>query len=201
METRPAVQYPAMAEARAADDRMEGTAPSAVCFGRRELEKAYDEHASFVFRALRHLGVANADLDDAVQDTFLVLVRRGAALDHSRSLRSWLFGVAILVGRRFRQRRARTAAREVEAEVPTGGKSPFEATADARDASLLLRALDALPDEQRETFVLMELEGLTAVEVSRELGVKLNTVYSRLRLARRDVHARLRSDRERVGDG
>ena len=44
--------------------------------------------------------------------------------------------------------------------------------------------LSRLPDEQREVVVLVDLEQLTAPQVADALEVKLNTVYSRLRLGR-----------------
>jgi RNA polymerase sigma-70 factor (ECF subfamily) len=62
----------------------------------------------------------------------------------------------------------------------------------------LQRLLDALSDDQREVFVLTELEQLTAPEISEALGLNLNTVYSRLRLARR-AFAEARA-REHGGD-
>jgi RNA polymerase sigma-70 factor (ECF subfamily) len=162
---------------------------------RADLARTYDEHGAYVYRALRHLGVADSDLDDAVQDVFLVLVRRAEEFDGRSSVRTWLFGIALHVARRSRQVRDRRATREVEAELEAPS-SPFDETATARDAALLARALDALPDAQREVFVLMELEGLTAPEVSALLAVKLNTVYSRLRLARREIECFLAQERE-----
>jgi len=50
---------------------------------------------------------------------------------------------------------------------------------------VLLRALDALSDEQRAVFVLADIEELSAPEIASALDVKLNTVYSRLRSARK----------------
>jgi RNA polymerase sigma-70 factor (ECF subfamily) len=49
---------------------------------------------------------------------------------------------------------------------------------------LVQAILEGLDEDQREVFVLAELEELFAPEIARALGVKLNTVYSRLRLAR-----------------
>ena len=62
-----------------------------------------------------------------------------------------------------------------------------------RQAADLVQAfLDGLGEELREVFVLMEIEGMTAPEVAHAVDVGVNTVYSRLRLARerfrREVH-------------
>jgi RNA polymerase sigma-70 factor (ECF subfamily) len=45
--------------------------------------------------------------------------------------------------------------------------------------------LDELDEPQRQVFYLADVEGMTAPEISAALGVKLNTVYGRLRLARK----------------
>ena len=50
-------------------------------------------------------------------------------------------------------------------------------------------ALDQLPMEQRAVFVLHELDEQSAPEVAEALGTPLNTVYSRLRLARERFRA------------
>ena len=69
--------------------------------------------------------------------------------------------------------------------------SPHEHAALKEVRALVHRLLAELPDEQREVFVLTELEQLTAPEISEAVGANLNTVYSRLRLARRGFDAAL----------
>ena len=67
-------------------------------------------------------------------------------------------------------------------------------------ARIVNRLLDGLDDDQREVFVLAELEDLSAPEIAEALEVKLNTVYSRLRLARSafaEVAARHRAREDR----
>ena len=87
----------------------------------------------------------------------------------------------------------------MEEETVAGEATPREASERAEAAAALLEILDDMPDVQREVFVAVEVEGLTAPEASRALDVKLNTVYSRLRMARarfeRDVNRRLNRQR------
>ncbi len=60
----------------------------------------------------------------------------------------------------------------------------------AKDAADTLAAmLDQLDDAQRLVFVLVEAEGMTAVEVAASLETNVNTVYSRLRSARKKMQA------------
>ena len=59
-----------------------------------DLETVYDEHASFVWRTLRLLGVPPAGLEDAVQEVFLVVHRRLAGFEGRSSIRTWLYAIA-----------------------------------------------------------------------------------------------------------
>lgn len=60
---------------------------------------------------------------------------------------------------------------------------------DRRDQ--IMAALDTLPDEQRAVIVLADVEEMSAPEIASALDVKLNTVYSRLRSARKSMAERL----------
>jgi RNA polymerase sigma-70 factor (ECF subfamily) len=74
--------------------------------------------------------------------------------------------------------------------------TPYDQVVHAADSRSLLRALDALGEEQRATFIMADLEGMTVPEIAAVLNVNLNTVYSRLRAARREVNRRLEAIRE-----
>ena len=62
-----------------------------------------------------------------------------------------------------------------------------DAKIEARD--VVLRALEALDFDRRTVIVMHDLEGFDAPEIAAQLGALLNTVYSRLRLARADFRA------------
>lgn len=139
----------------------------------------------FVWRVLRRLGVPDRSVDDAVQDVFVVVHRRLADFQGRSSLRTWLYGIARRVARDQRRRdQRRGEAVELPAEVAGAAPDPRQAAEDAEALRALRGLLAALPDEQREVFVLAELEQMTAPEIAEATGAKLNTVYSRLRLAR-----------------
>ena len=69
--------------------------------------------------------------------------------------------------------------------------TPYDAAVGSERRQALLNALDALSDEQRAVFVLADLEELSAPEIASTLEVKLNTVYSRLRSARKIMSERI----------
>ncbi len=160
---------------------------------RPTLAAVYREQLDFVDRSARHLGVPSAQVDDVVHDVFLVVHRRLADFDPSAgaTLRSWLYGITRRVvmhhqrrARRMHARHARFgAARELDGEA--AAPSPDAAYERDEAARVVQRFLASLDEDKRQVFALIEIEGFTAPEAARALGVKLNTVYSRLRAARK----------------
>lgn len=144
---------------------------------------AYRAHARDLFALLGRLGVPAANIEDVVQEVFLVLHRRRDEFRHESSLRTWLHGIAVNVARRERERRTR-AEPPTQPWLPDPPRSPESIASRNQALARLDRLLGALSDEQREVFVLAEIADLSAPEISTSLGVNLNTVYSRLRLAR-----------------
>jgi RNA polymerase sigma-70 factor (ECF subfamily) len=74
---------------------------------------------------------------------------------------------------------------------PEPANTPYEAAVGTERRDALLTALDGLPDEQRAVFVLADVEEMSAPEIAAALEVNLNTVYSRLRSARKTMAARM----------
>jgi RNA polymerase sigma-70 factor, ECF subfamily len=142
----------------------------------------FERHHDFVWRSLGYLGVAKHAVDDATQDVFIVVHRRFADYDPATPLRSWLFGIARRIADKYRVRLAKSGALRLlpDPHAPL----PDEALARREAAELFEGFLASLPVEQREVFILGDLEGLRAPEIATAIDAKLNTVYSRLRLAR-----------------
>ncbi|MBK6811909.1 MAG: sigma-70 family RNA polymerase sigma factor [Sandaracinaceae bacterium] len=139
-------------------------------------------HAPFVRRSLTRLGVVGSELDDGIQDVFLAAVRGAERFDVGRSERGWLYGIAVNIAREQRKkrwRRERAFGEPAEASVPAPQEREVE-RAEAR--SLIHRALDELPAEQRDVIVLYRLEGWPMGDVAEALGCALDTAHSRLRL-------------------
>jgi len=55
----------------------------------------YEAHFRYVWRCLRSLGVYDAQVDDALQDVFVVAARRLADFDGGAELRTWLYAIAL----------------------------------------------------------------------------------------------------------
>lgn len=150
-------------------------------------ERVYDAHFDYVWRTLRGLGVAEAQIDDAVQDTFVVVHRRLGEFDGRAKVETWLYAIARRVAQGYRRssRRREGRAAELDDQLPDLDAIDPSAEAERAEATRLLLDLVAeLDDDKREIFVLVELEQRSVPEAAELLGLKLNTAYSRLRLAR-----------------
>ncbi len=153
--------------------------PSAAVLA--QLDVLYREHHGYVWRNLQRLGVADAHLADAMHDVFLVVARRLHEFEHRAAIRTWMFAIVFRVAQGFHRDRQRQARREQPLDDPDASPAPDAAV----DTSIALHQLLALLDEdKRAVFILAHLEGMTGAEIAAVLNLKLQTVYSRLRLAR-----------------
>ncbi len=147
--------------------------------------RAYDRHVDFVWRNLRRLGVPEGDLEDAVQETFVVAYRRRASVRPDVSLRGWLYGVVRRIASRFRRGAGRRGQlRLAVAAVPEPENDPARSFEMREAWRLVEQFVVGLSDDKRDVFVLAELEGMTGQEIATLLGINPNTVGSRLRAAR-----------------
>lgn len=150
-----------------------------------DLERVYRAHSGFVWRALRRFGVDDEDLEDLVHAVFLIVRDRLPTFEGRSALTSWLYGIARGVALNYRRQRHRRAKRERSSEPPGSSLDPEEQVSHRQAHDLVTAFLQSLPIEQRQVFALCELEGLSGPAVAEALALPINTVYSRLRLARR----------------
>lgn len=156
-----------------------------------ELADLYRRHLGFVWRSLLRLGVEEASVEDVAQNVFLIVGRKLSTFDADRSERAWLFGIARRVAKDHRRSRLRADARLRQLPTPTPPSNPEEEATREEMARLARTVLGELTEEHRLVLVLADIEGLTGTEVADALGIKMNTVYSRLRVARRRFEERV----------
>lgn len=147
----------------------------------------YRAHHDFVWRTLRHLGVDPGRIDDALQDTFLVVYRRLAEFEGRSALRTWIFEIARRVAARHRRIVAREAPRRCALPELSVDPRFEEDIARAEAAEILREFLAGLDPDKSVVFMMAELEQLRAPEIAEALAVNLNTVYARLRAARQQL--------------
>jgi len=157
-------------------------------------DSVYHEFAPYVWRNARRLGVAPSAVEDVMQEVFLVVHRRLPEFETRTSVRAWLSAILIRVVRAHRRRCARErVAPGIDADALADMRSPSPYGSIERDDAVreLYAVLSSMNEERREVLVLSELEELTAPEIAHALGVNINTVYWRLRTARREFEGLL----------
>jgi len=159
-----------------------GIDPLLLCLAagdERAFALLYDRFAGRMYRAaLRILG-RREDAEDAVQEVFMAVVRSRVRMGDVRDLNAYLFAALRRAAGRCALRRARgpqTSLAAMDAAVaPVEPASP--------DCTLLHRAIQLLPAEQREVIALKIDGELTFAQIAQVLGIGLNTAASRYRYA------------------
>ncbi len=149
---------------------------------------------NFVLRQLRSPSLS----EDVTQDVFMRLVQNAAEFKHEARFSTWLYAIArnlcIDQLRRLQHRRhpsldqpmtsdgdGRTLGESVAAQHPS--TSAERSAASSQMQASIVRAVDALPEEQREVFLLREIADLPFRDIAEITGVPENTVKSRMRYA------------------
>jgi RNA polymerase sigma-70 factor (ECF subfamily) len=149
----------------------------------------------FVERSLIRLGVREADANDIAQEIFISVHSalpdfEDAGRDRGPSkVRAWLFSYAVRFAANYRRlgwHRGGVLDERHPLPSPRTHKK-----LEARQ--LVAHGLEALGFEQRVALVMHDMEGISAPEIAEELGVPMNTVYSRVRLARQTFRKAIES--------
>ena len=155
-----------------------------------EFRDFFSAHFDFVCRSLRRLGVRDADLPDVAQELFVAVHRGFRDFDRSRPPKTWLFGYARGFASNYRR-----LGWHKSADLDDRERSSSQRLVDKIDArARVAMGLAGLDDDKATVLVLHDMEQLSAPEIAGELGVPLNTVYSRIRAARDAFKAILAED-------
>lgn len=148
---------------------------------------------NFALRYLRSSPVA----EEVVQDAFVRVVQNATEFKHEARFSTWLYTIArnlCIDQTRKRALRRHPSLDEPKKAEEGDGPTLGEQTADSKASveravvSLEIRervasAIDALPEEQREVFLMREVSNLPFKEIAEIVGVSENTVKSRMRYA------------------
>jgi RNA polymerase sigma-70 factor (ECF subfamily) len=161
----------------------------------KAFDQLYERHHRSVFLLVRQYFHQRERAEEVFQEVFMKVLERLDRFQSEGSFRAWLFTVSrnhCIDRLRYQARRPETAASAL-GDPEEGGNileqiahtESFqeERTHDHQLAGHLQEALDKLPEEQRETFLLKEGGGLTFEEISHLMGVSVNTAKSRMRYA------------------
>jgi RNA polymerase sigma-70 factor (ECF subfamily) len=154
------------------------------------LAELYRRHASDVGRWAARLGGPRIDVDDVVQEVFIVVSRRLAAFRGEARITTWLFRITDRVVRNHRRwwavRRIVTRLTDRHRDqLRARDDDPLEALERRAAAGQAYRVLDRLPEKCRRVLILSELEELPPEEIARLLDARIETVRVWLHRARR----------------
>lgn len=157
-------------------------------------EEVYARGFPHVIRWIRAFGGLDADVEDLAQETFVVVRRQLAKFDGT-NLAGWLYRITQRTVRDYREgawyrrallrkRRDDTRPRKNAASSPSDPNELLEHRESIRVLSELLAELSA---SHRTAFVLFEIEGYTGEEIAELEEIPLNTVWTRLHHARKEL--------------
>ncbi|HYQ16657.1 MAG TPA: sigma-70 family RNA polymerase sigma factor [Polyangiaceae bacterium] len=163
---------------------------------------ATQEFLSYVWPTLTRvasgvLGAQHPDLDDAVQQSMIALLRALPAFRGECHPAGYASRITLRVALRVRRGHKRDLTRRETFSrlnaLDESSASPTEDALSARRRELLRELLQDLPEEQAEALALRVVMGWTLEEVSRATGAPINTVRSRVRLAKEALRHRIES--------
>jgi RNA polymerase sigma-70 factor (ECF subfamily) len=156
----------------------------------------FERHHRFVLASLSILGVPRVDLEDAMQDVFLVVLQRLADYHERGRARNWLYSICTRIAW-SRRRVPRHIHQALDQDIPDVA-SQRDHILDPCALRLGCELLSSLSSKQRQIFWLYEVEEWSMPEIARNLGCPLQTAYSRLRAARAHILAAVRLGEQRL---
>jgi len=142
------------------------------------------------------------EIEDAVQETFLRALAAIAQYDSGRPFAPWLYQIARNVARN----RVAARSRWRMEPIPAGGLHSMDPAPDISTERAEIRArleleMQRLPEQRRTAFRLVDVEGMTATEAARIMGVTSGTVRSHVHHARQALRGALVSYTDTPGSG
>jgi RNA polymerase sigma-70 factor (ECF subfamily) len=150
-----------------------------------DLARIYRDHAADVTRWARRLRGPDADVEDVLQEVFLVAHRRLPEWRGEAKVATWLYAITVRVvqGHRRKQKWLRWlgVARLLPVSAPA---TPLEAVESRRATAITYQLLETMPEAERSALILFELEGLSGEEIAAITGEAVGTIWVRLHRAR-----------------
>lgn len=160
-----------------------------------ELTPLFERHSRRLFGFLRGLVGSGSAAEDLVQETFLRVLRHRRSYRAGRIFLPWLLGVARNAAWAHLKKQARLPPGELQEMVD--GASQEQRQIERQRAESLTRALQQLPERDREVLLLSHYEGLRHREIARIVGSTPGAVKVRVHRARTALRRRLSAQERR----
>jgi RNA polymerase sigma-70 factor (ECF subfamily) len=159
-------------------------------------EQLYRDHRRIVAATLYKVLGDRVELDDLIQEVFLIAFRGLERFRGDSKVSTWLYRICINVALgRLRQRGRRPPPVSLEPAhertLEDGRDNPERLLERGEDVARVRRALDALPPKKRVVLVMHEIDGLELKEIAGILGVPQVTARTRLHYAKKEFYGLL----------
>ena len=151
-------------------------------------DELFRKHAPFVARLLHRLGVPAREIDDVVQQVFVVVHKNGGYVRGPATPTSYLGAIAVKAASSARRRDGAQRSRHVVYSpelLASTGRDPVTLLEVRRELTQLQAALDEMDSDLRAVLVLTELEGESCASIAASQGIPAGTVYWRAHRARK----------------
>ena len=149
----------------------------------RAVGELYDRYSPTLFPIALRIVRDRSEAEDLIHDAFVAVNERAGQYASDRgSVIAWLVTLVrnLSIDRTRRRERRGTLMREVlPHEPPASVRDPERLTSDASEREKIRRALDMLPEAQRQTLEVAFFEGLSYPEIAARENVPLGTIKSR----------------------
>ena len=153
------------------------------------LEKLLRRHEPQIYKFGIRMCRNPEDAEDIMQDTMLAIARTVRRFQGRSSLSTWLFKIArsFCIKKRRKGKFEPEEEHVVDSQIPDHRRDPEEILAAKEIEDVFTQAIRELDPKYREVFLLRDVEGLSAPEVSQIVGIPVDTVKTRLHRARAAV--------------
>lgn len=149
------------------------------------------EYSTALFRVAFSVTRNTAEAEDAVQETFLRVLKHQARLSEIRDYRVWLvrivWNIVLDKKRRAKTRPESEDIADHARALPAAGRGADENAISLQEHARILALIDRLPRPEREALLLSAVQELTTAEIAATLGTTESSIRSRIFRARKEL--------------
>jgi RNA polymerase sigma-70 factor, ECF subfamily len=156
------------------------------------------EYSTALYRVAFSVTRNAAEAEDAVQETFLRVLKHESRLSEIRDYRVWLvrivWNIVLDKKRRAKTRPENEDLADHARSLPAVDRLADDALISSQEHSRILRLIDRLPRREREALLLSAVQELTTAEIAAALGTTESSIRSRIFRARRELSVLLEKE-------
>lgn len=156
------------------------------------------EYSTALYRVAFSVTRNAAEAEDAVQETFLRVLKHESRLAEIRDYRVWLvrivWNIVLDKKRRAKTRPENEDLADHARALPSGGPSADETVISLEEHARILALVDRLPRPEREALLLSAVQELTTAEIAAALSTTESSIRSRIFRARKELAALLEKE-------